>query len=59
MRSAEELKTAVNSDKNHEIIMSKEDFENLSSDYEIQVLSEKASLVYAKIYPKKFSEINN
>ena len=38
--------------------MSKEDFENLSSDYEIQVLSEKASLVYAKIYPKKFPEIN-
>lgn len=58
VRSAEELKTAVNSDKNHEIIMSKEDFENLSSDYEIQVLAEKASLVYAKIYPKKFSEIN-
>jgi 3-dehydroquinate dehydratase len=58
VRSAEELKTAVNSDKNHEIIMSKEDFDNLSSEYEIQVLAEKASLVYAKIYPKNFPRIN-
>ncbi len=58
MRSAEQLKTAVNTDKNPEIIMSKKDFENLSSDYEIQVLAEKASLVYSKIYPKNFPRIN-
>lgn len=58
VRSAEQLKTAVNTDKNPEIIMSKKDFENLSSDYEIQVLAEKASLVYAKIYPKNFPRIN-
>jgi hypothetical protein len=38
--------------------MSKKDFNNLSSDYEIQVLAEKASLVYAKIYPKNFPRIN-
>jgi 4-amino-4-deoxy-L-arabinose transferase-like glycosyltransferase len=58
VRSAEQLKTAVNTDKNPEIIMSKKDFNNLSSDYEIQVLAEKASLVYAKIYPKNFPRIN-
>jgi hypothetical protein len=58
VRSAEELKTAVNTDKNHEIIMSKKDFDNLSSEYEIQLLSKKGVLVYAKIYPNKFSEID-
>jgi 4-amino-4-deoxy-L-arabinose transferase-like glycosyltransferase len=57
IRSAEELKTAVNNERNHNIIMSKEDFDDLSSDYQIKVLSEKSNLVYATIHPKSFPKI--
>lgn len=58
VRSTEELKTAVNNEGNHNIIMSKKDFDNLSSDYQIKVLSDKGNLVYATICPKSFPKID-